>query len=183
MSPCLAGTSFTSVSGDESTSSGEVINSKAAVVITALTLCHGCSVLKRIDLVDGEHGRVSTGLMSLAGNKCSTKSSHDTCDIRSDSFASCNLFKGTEYSIIIESSTLNYDVLSEFTGVTYLDYLEERIFNYRICKSGRNVGNRCSFFLCLLYAGIHEYGASCTEIYGVLGKKSFLCKIFNFKIK
>ena len=105
---------FTAVSRDVLTTSGEFIDSKTAMVRAALADRHAGAVFQMIDLVDAEH----TGLIRLVFHKAvpcnqgSTKCTHDTCDIRTDYFNACNLFKASENGIIIESATLHNNVFA-----------------------------------------------------------------------
>ena len=47
-------------------------------------------------------------------------------------------------------------MISKFAGVGYFDYLEQRVLDDRVRKPGGNIGYFRSFFLGLLYLGIHE---------------------------
>ena len=69
-----------------------------------------------IDLVNGQHGGLSF-LITLPGNQGSTESTHDTGDIRTDRFAAGNLFKASEYGVIVEGTALYNDVLTKIVGI------------------------------------------------------------------
>ena len=110
-------------------------------------------------------------------NKGCTERAHDTCDIRTDSFASCDLFKASKDSIIIECTTLNNDITTQFRSIRYLDNLEKGILYNRISKTSGDIRYLCTFLLCLLYLGIHKYSTTCSKINRMLCKKSCFCKI------
>ena len=115
--------------------------------------------------------------MAFAGNQCSTESTHDSGNIRTDSFAAGNLFETSQNCIIVESTTLYNDVSAKFGSIRNFDNLIERIFDNRVSKTCGNIGNLSSFFLRLLYLGIHENSTSGTKINRMLCKNSSFCEI------
>ena len=113
---------LTTVSADELTSSGETVDGQAAVVGTALAFCHGGRELELIDLFNGKHGCCSALHIAFTGDQCSTESTHDTGDIRTDRLAGSNLFKASKDRIVIKGSSLDDDVTAQFGGIGNLDY-------------------------------------------------------------
>ena len=117
--------------------------------------------------------------IALTGDKSSSEGTHDTCDIRADSFAAGDPFKASEDCVIVEGSALYNDVLSEITGGSDLDDLKQGILDHRVSEAGGDIRNGSAFFLRLFYVGVHEYGTSRSEIHRILGKKCRLCEILN----
>ena len=172
-------TTLAAVSGHKLTAAGEAVDRQTALVGTALTFCHIGSKLKAVDLINGEHRGLHTILVTFAGNQGSTESTHDTGDIRTDRFTSGNLFKTAKNGIIVESTTLHNDVFAKFRSIGNFDYFIKCIFDDRIGKSGRNISDLCSFFLCLLYFGVHKNGTACTKVDRVFCKKSGFGEILH----
>ena len=65
--------------------------------------------------------------------------------------AAGNVFEASEYCVIIESSTLYYDVFAQCGSIGNLYYLKEGIFNNGIGKSCGDISHGCAFLLRLLY--------------------------------
>ena len=142
---------FAAVAGDILASAGKFIDGKTAVIGTAFTVCHSRSVFQAVDFVNGQHGGFFVCCIAFPRNERGTESTHDTCNVRTDGFTISDFFKTSQDSIIVEGTTLNDDMTSKFGCVGYFDYLVQRIFDYRISKTGRNVGYFRPFFLCLFY--------------------------------
>ena len=149
----LSKTPLTTVSGDETSSAGKLVDCQTAVVGTSLTFCHGCFVCQIFNIFDREHGCLFAVIcmVPFTGNQCCSKCSHDSGDIRADSLAVGDFFKAAQYSIVIESTALDNNVLTKFRCVGNLDNLEQRILDDGVGKTGGNIGNRSAFFLGLLY--------------------------------
>ena len=62
--------------------------------------------------------------MSFSCDESSSESTHDTCDIRTDTFTAGNLFKTAEHGIIVKSTTLYDDIFSELTCIGEFDNLK-----------------------------------------------------------
>ena len=127
-------TLLTAVTGDIASAVAELVYSQEAVVCTALAPRHRCLESKSDDIVDTEHG---SGL-TCVGTSCyksSAESTHDTRDIGTDGIDAEYVLKCAQNSIVVEGSTLNYDVASKFLGIRHLDNLEKSILDYRICKT------------------------------------------------
>ena len=109
-------TTFTSVSGDELASTGKTVNGETTAVGTAFAFGHAGSKFQFVDFFNGQHGGFVIGLHleTLSGDQGAAKSTHDTCDIRTDCLAVCDFFKASQNRIIIESTTLNYNVFAQF---------------------------------------------------------------------
>ena len=132
----FADTTFAAVSGNILSAAGKLVDRQSAVVCTALTFCHTCGKGKGIDLVDGEHRCFRLfGIECLSGlcflfmeaflcDQGSTESTHDTCNVRSDSFTARNDLKTSENRIIIKSTALYHDLFTKLAGTGYFDYLK-----------------------------------------------------------
>ena len=97
---------------------------KTTVVGAALAFGHSCAILQSINIIDRQHGRTFAVYVTFSGDQRSSKCPHDTCNIRANCIASGNHFKAAKNSIVIERTSLNNDVLTEFRGVRYFDYLK-----------------------------------------------------------
>ena len=117
--------------------------------------------------------------IALTGDKSSSEGTHDTCDIRADSFAAGDPFKASEDCVVVEGSALDNDILSEVAGGSDLDDFKQGIFDDRVGEAGGDIRNRSPLFLRLFYVGVHEYGTSRSEIHRILGKECRFCKILN----
>ena len=116
-------TFFTSVSGNVLTISGEFVDGEQAVIGTSTTAGQFCLKFQIIDLLDGEHGCLFA-FITVTGNQCSTESTHNTGNIRTDRFTSGNGFEASQYSVIVEGTTLNNNVLTKFCRIGQLDYFK-----------------------------------------------------------
>ena len=173
----LTDTAFTAVTAYILAAAGEFVDSQTAVIGTSTTVCHRSCIFQFVDLINGEHSRFSTFLMAFAGNQCGTESTHDSGNIRTDSFAAGNLFETSQNCIIVEGTTLYNDVSAKFGSIRNLNNLIECIFDNRVSKACGNIGYLSSFFLCLLYLGIHENSTSGTKINRMLCENSSFCEI------
>ena len=65
----------------------------------------------------------------------------------------------------------------QLRSIGNFDNFVKGIFYNGISKTCGNIGNLSSFFLSLLYLGIHKYSTACSKVNGVLCKKCCFCKI------
>ena len=117
----------------------------------------------------------------LLCDKRRAESTHKSCNVGTDCINARDLLECTEYGFVVERTALYYDVATEILCVRKFYYFVKCIFDYGICKSCRNIGDRCPFFLRLLYVGVHEYGTACTEVNGMRCKQSLICKTCRSK--
>ena len=116
-------TFLTSVSGNVLTVSGEFVDGEQAVVGTSTAAGQFCFKFQIVDLVNGQHGCLFA-FVTVAGNQCGTECTHDTGNVRTDCFASGNSLKASQYSVIVEGTTLNNNVLTKFCRIGQLDYFK-----------------------------------------------------------
>ena len=133
---CFSKSAFTTVSGDEFPSAAEMTDRQTAVVRTAFALGQCCGIFQRLDLINGKHCGSLTFYITFPCDQRSAESAHDAGDIRTDGFTPRDLFKTAQYGVIVESTALYDDMISEFGGVGNFDHLKQRIFDNGICKSG-----------------------------------------------
>ena len=117
--------------------------------------------------------------IALTGDKSSSEGTHDTCDIRADSFAAGDPLKASEDCVVVEGSALDNDILSEVAGGSDLDDFKQGIFDDRVGETGGDIRDGCALFLRLFYVGVHEHGTSRSEIDRVLGEKCRFCEILD----
>ena len=173
----FADPTLAAVTAYELTSAAEFVDGKTAVIGTSMAVGHSCGIFQFIDLLNGKHGGFFAFLITLPGDKGSTKSTHNTGNIRTDGFTVCNTLEAAEYGIVIEGSTLYYDMASKLCCIGNFDNLIKGVFDNRVGKTCGNICNRCAFLLGLLYFRVHENRTSCTQVNGVLCKKSGFCEI------
>ena len=174
----FAQTAFAAVTGDVFTPAGKVVDSETAGIGTATALRHGGGEFQMLDLVKAKHGR-SLAFVTFPCDQRSAEGAHDTGNIGTYSFTVRNLFEGTQYGIVIEGATLNYDMLTQFGSIRYLDHLKQCVLDNRISQTGRDISNGCAFLLGLLYFGVHKYGTAGTQIDGVLCKECCLGEVLH----
>ena len=173
---------FAAVAGDVAASAGKFIDGQTAVVSTAVAFSHGSGIFQCLHLLFTQHGSL-LAFITLSGDQCSTECAHDTGDIRTDHFAVGDLLKASKNSIVIESTALYHDILSKGRSIGYFDNLEQRIFNDRVSKSGRDIIHTGAFLLGLLYTGVHKYRTAGSQVNGMLCEESCLCEILDRKVQ
>ena len=114
------------------TTSGKFADSKTAMIRTALTDRHTGAVFQMIDLVDAEHGRLIRSVFHKAVpcNQGSAKCTHNSCDIGTDYFNTCNLFEASENGIIIKGTTLYNNIFAKFFCIGNFYNFEKSILDY-----------------------------------------------------
>ena len=173
-------TALTAVSGNILTSAFEPVDRQDTVVYASAAAAHGGRVGQIDYIIQREHRRLmGTVHVALTGDQCCAEGTHDTCDIRADGIAAGDPLEASEDCVIVESSALHNDVLSEITGGGDLDDLKQGVLDHRVSEAGGDIRNRSPLFLRLFYVGVHEYGTSRSEIHRILGKKCRFCKILN----
>ena len=135
-----------------------------------------------VDVLDGKHRGLIALFVAFSSDQSCTESTHDTCDIRADTFAAGDLFETAEYGIVVERTTLYNNIFTEFTCIGELDYLKQSILDNGIGKTGRDICNGCALFLRLFYLGVHEYGTTGTKIDRVFRKQSLFREILNREV-
>ena len=122
---------------------------------------------------------IGNHVIPLSGNEGGSEGSHDAGDIRADRIAAGNFLKASEHRIVVEGAALNHHMGAQVRGLCDLDHLKQSVFDDGVGQSGRNIRHGGALLLGLLYVGIHEHGAAGSQVRGIFGKKSFLCKILH----
>ena len=143
--------SFAAVSADKLTSAGEFVDRQTAVVGTSAAVRHRCCIFQFIDLVNGKHCGLFAIFITLSCNQCRTKSSHNTCNIRTDGFTVGNTFKASKNSVIVEGTTLYNDMSAKFSRIGNFDNFVKSVFDNRVSQTRRDIRYFCTFLLCLFY--------------------------------
>ena len=175
----FADAALAAVSADKLTAAAETVDGQTAVIGTSLAVCHGSGVLQAVDFLNGQHGGDATVLVSLPGDQGCSESAHDTGDVRTDRFAVGDLFKASQYGVIVEGSALYDDVFSQLGSIGNLDDFVQRVLDNRVGQPCRNVSHFRPFFLRLLYLGIHKYGAAGTQVDGIFRKEGRFGEILH----
>ena len=110
-------------------------------------------VFELFELCKGTAFAVVTG----KSDKRTAVSTHKSRLVGTDNLSSAGKLKGTQNGVIEERTALYYYLFAHLLGISYLDYLEKRIFYYRVGKSCGDIGNACTLFLSLLYTAVHKY--------------------------
>ena len=118
----LSDTTFTAVTADILAAAGETVDGQTAAVGTSFTVCHAGRVFQIVDLVDGEHRGIFAILKTLSCDQGCTERTHDTCDIRADRFTVGDLFKASQYRIVIECTTLYDNIFTKLRSIRNFDY-------------------------------------------------------------
>ncbi len=121
------------------------------MVRTSLTARKLRGVGKCVDLLDGEHTCLVVRLVAFPCDQGSTKSTHDSGNIRTGGMYACDFLKAAQNGIIVECTTLYNDILSKVFGIGELDNLKKCILDDGVGKSCRNIRNACAFLLRLFY--------------------------------
>ena len=122
-----------------------------AVVITELTSGELGLEGQLLDIFDRKHGGMRILSIALLGEESSTEGTHKTGNIRTDNFLTRDLLECTKNCIIIEGTSLNDHVLTEFAWICKLNNFKEGVLDNGICKTGGNISYGSAFLLGLLY--------------------------------
>ena len=145
---------------------------------TSAAASHTRCVFQVDDVIKGEH-RCCFACITVTGDQCSTKSTHDAGDVRTNSLAAGNQFKASQYGIIVEGTALYNDFLAQILRICQFDNLQQCILDNGISQSGGDIADFGPFFLSLFDIGIHENGTSGTKVNRMFGKNGNLCKVFH----
>ena len=88
-----------------------------------------------------------------------------------------NLLQSSKHGVIIEGSPLYHDMLSQISGVRYLDNLVQSIFYDGVGKTCGDIRHGSAFLLGLLNIGVHKYGTTGAKVCGSFRKKGFLREV------
>ena len=147
----LTNTALTAVTAYKTTSAGEFVDRQTAVVGTSAAVRHRCCIFQFIDLVNGKHCGLFAIFITLSCNQCRTKSSHNTCNIRANSLATCNFFKTSKNCIVVECTTLYNDMSAKFSRIGNFDNFVKSVFDNRVSQTRRDIRYFCTFLLRLFY--------------------------------
>ena len=160
-----------------------MIDGQAAVVGAASAGGQSCLKLEVFDLVEGEHSRLLSAGIALAGDQSCAEGAHNAGDVRTCDLSAGDGLHTAQNGVIIEGAALDDDISAQLGGIGDLDDLEEGIFDDRVCKACGDVGDIRSFLLRLFDAGIHKYGAARSQVDGMLCKQGGFCEILYGKVK
>ena len=132
------------------------------------------------DLFQGQHGAFLTAVAFFC-YQCRTESAHDTGDIGTGNFHAGYFFKSTQHGVVIEGTALYHDMATQFRSVCQFNDLIQCVFDNGIGKACGNIRHAGSFFLGLLYIGIHKHRAAGTQIHRMLCEKGFFRKFMRSK--
>ena len=170
-------TLFAAVARNKSVTVAETYDSKIAVRSAAAALNGSWSIWECFKFLSGnEWGTFFRVLWLLLCEKRTAESAHKSSNSRSYNVSAQLLFKGTENSVVKESSALNDDIFAQFVNRFRSDYLVYSVFDDRCGKSCRDILNGRTVLLCLLYGGVHEYSTSWTKLHRCFCEKTEPCK-------
>ncbi len=167
------------VAGNELPSVIEVVDGQTAVVAALSAAAERCLKGQRLHLLQTEHGGGLGGIEPLPCDQSGAERTHDAGDVRTDHIAAGNLLERAQHGVVVEGAALHDDIFAKLRSGGHLHYLEQRVFDDRIGKACRNVGDARALLLCLLDAGVHENRAPRAEVDGILCKKSRLRKVHH----
>ena len=151
------------VAGDIPPSAREGVDRQQTVVLAAAAAGGRAGVGQVADLLEREDRR-RTSVVVFTRDERRAERPHHPGDIGADHVDPGDLLERTENGVVVEGAALRDDVPSERTRVGQANDLVERVFDDRIRKPRRDVGNRCALLLRLLDLRVHEDGAARAEV-------------------
>ena len=88
-------------------------------------------------------------------------------------------FEGTHHRVVLHRTSLHHDVVAQHGGVGEAQHLEEAVLHHRVGEPRSDVGHGSPLAELLLHLRIHEYGAACAEVAGVLGDAGLVGKVLE----
>ena len=160
-----------------------MVDGQAAVVGAAAAGGQGCLKLEIFDFIEGEHCRLLSAVIALAGDQSRAEGAHNAGDVGTCDLPARDGLHTAQNGIIIEGAALDDDIFAQLGGVGDLDNLEEGILDDRVSQAGGDVGDIRAFLLRLFDTGIHKYGAARSQVDGMLCEQGRFCEILYRKIK
>ena len=175
-----SGALFTAVAADMLSAAGELVDGEHTVV-GAAAAAYGRSGIGQVqDVVQRKHTAFLPRIVA-PGNQSRAEGPHQAGNVRAGGVHAGDFLKSPEHRLIVEGSALNNDVFSQILGGSQLNDLVQGVFDDRIGKARRDIGNGRALLLGLLDVGIHEHRAAGAQIHRCLGKERFVGKFLGGK--
>ena len=150
------------------------------MVVTLLTTCKWSIECERIKFVNTKN-ITFTAVPTFFCDKCRTERTHNTCNIRTDNIFTCQKFKTTKYSVVVESTALNNDISTHLFGVTKFYNLVKSVSDNGIGKTCTDVTDSRTLFLGLFNTRIHKHRTTRTKVNGIVCHKCLLWEWYCIK--
>ena len=118
-------------------------------------------------------------LIVHAGGEGRAERAHEAGDVRSGDFAFGEQFERAQHGVVEERTALDHHSVAEFAGIAQLDDLVQGVAHHGVAQAGSDVLDGGAFLLRLLDRGVHEHGATRTEVHRMGGSQSLLREFLN----
>ena len=118
-------------------------------------------------------------LIVHAGGQGGAERAHEAGDVRSGDFAFGEQFERAQHGVVEERTALDHHSVAEFAGIAQLDDLVQGVAHHGVAQAGSDVLDGGAFLLRLLDRGVHEHGATRTEVHRMGGSQSLLREFLN----
>ena len=118
-------------------------------------------------------------LVVHAGGEGRAERAHEAGDVRSGDFAFGEQFERAQHGVVEERTALDHHSVAEFAGIAQLDDLVQGVAHHGVAQPCGDVLDGGAFLLRLLDRGVHEHGATRTEVHRMGGSQSLLREFLN----
>jgi len=118
-------------------------------------------------------------LIVHAGGQSGTERAHQAGDVRAGDLTLGEQFEGAQHGVVEERAALDYHGVAKFAGIAQLDDLVQGVTHHGVAQPCGDVLDGRAFLLRLLDRGVHEHGATRTEVHRMGGSQSLLREFLN----
>ena len=118
-------------------------------------------------------------LIVHAGGQGGAERAHEAGDVRAGDLTFGEQLEGAQHGVVEERTALDHHSVAEFAGITQLDDLVQGVAHHGVAQAGSDVLDGGAFLLRLLDRGVHEHGATRTEVHRMGGSQSLLREFLN----
>ena len=118
-------------------------------------------------------------LIVHAGGQGGAERAHKAGDVRAGDLTFGEQLEGAQHGVVEERTALDHHSVAEFAGITQLDDLVQGVAHHGVAQAGSDVLDGGAFLLRLLDRGVHEHGATRTEVHRMGGCQSLLREFLN----
>ena len=118
-------------------------------------------------------------LIVHAGGQGGAERAHKAGDVRAGDLTFGEQLEGAQHGVVEERTALDHHSVAEFAGIAQLDDLVQGVAHHGVAQAGSDVLDGGAFLLRLLDRGVHEHGATRTEVHRMGGCQSLLREFLN----
>ena len=118
-------------------------------------------------------------LIVHAGGQGGAERAHKAGDVRAGDLTFGEQLEGAQHGVVEERTALDHHSVAEFAGIAQLDDLVQGVAHHGVAQAGSDVLDGGAFLLRLLDRGVHEHGATRTEVHRMGGSQSLLREFLN----